>query len=246
MQTLFTQSVVRCDHFKARHDDPEGLQRVHFDLQMKNIIPWTSANEAFSIKLNARLQYVLKPILLRSKTKEKLKSERSEFNRLSISSKISLLRIKTVSMLNVRGFKKTNPGNTLSNVIWQSSREFLYRDSTLRRQEVGTFCISSALKPLFENIAFNYSFGLYSHPKSIPTETHYIIASLKPLSRSRISDYLSSFQSLDEKTFHHLYQPNRKPIIKTFVHIIDNIKSVSEYTDSLRKVLEESNLDIGA
>src|SRR4029077_16552559 len=33
--------VARADHFRAKDNDPEGNLRVHFDLQMRNIIPWT-------------------------------------------------------------------------------------------------------------------------------------------------------------------------------------------------------------
>src|SRR5512144_3286136 len=33
--------IAKHDHFKARGDDLYGNFRVHFDLQMKNIISWT-------------------------------------------------------------------------------------------------------------------------------------------------------------------------------------------------------------
>src|SRR5690349_3854545 len=35
--------TCRADHFRPRQDDPEGNLRVHFDLQMKNILKWSDA-----------------------------------------------------------------------------------------------------------------------------------------------------------------------------------------------------------
>src|SRR4051794_41012901 len=39
--------IARSDHFRQRDDDEYGNFRVHFDLQMKNIIGWTTPNTAF-------------------------------------------------------------------------------------------------------------------------------------------------------------------------------------------------------
>src|SRR5215216_2868031 len=36
--------IAKGDHFRARDDDQYGNFRVNFDLQMRNIIPWTVAD----------------------------------------------------------------------------------------------------------------------------------------------------------------------------------------------------------
>ena len=55
--------MARGDHFKARDEDSLGNERVHFDLQMKPIIAWTSP-EALTLKkkLAARVRRISRPI----------------------------------------------------------------------------------------------------------------------------------------------------------------------------------------
>src|SRR6266516_3801973 len=55
--------IARRDHFKARDSDPAGNLRVHFDLQMKNIIPWGSSDAAFTTKLKKRVKLVTRPLI---------------------------------------------------------------------------------------------------------------------------------------------------------------------------------------
>ena len=60
--------IARRDHFRAREDDEAGNLRVHFDLQMKNIIYWTNPNDAFRKRLRSRLKHVLRPLLRAQRT----------------------------------------------------------------------------------------------------------------------------------------------------------------------------------
>ena len=60
--------TCRKDHFSPIEDDKFGNYRVHFDLQMKNIIPWTSPTDRnFLKKLNVRIQKVISPIVRKMK-----------------------------------------------------------------------------------------------------------------------------------------------------------------------------------
>jgi nucleoside 2-deoxyribosyltransferase len=54
--------MVRKDHLTPRSDDPEGNLRVHFDLQMKNIIDWTGPSNRLSQRLGTRVRLVTRPI----------------------------------------------------------------------------------------------------------------------------------------------------------------------------------------
>jgi len=54
--------MVRKDHLTPRSDDPEGNLRVHFDLQMKNIIDWTGPSKRLSQRLASRVRLVTRPI----------------------------------------------------------------------------------------------------------------------------------------------------------------------------------------
>lgn len=65
----------RSDHLRARDDDPHGLLRVHFDLQMKNIITWTAPNITFMRKLKRRVNFVTKPLLVERQAQSVLRCE---------------------------------------------------------------------------------------------------------------------------------------------------------------------------
>lgn len=68
------------DHFKPRPDDEYGNFRVHFDLQTKNIIRWTSAADGhFRRALEGRLRYVLRPVLQEHAIAEARKREEELF-----------------------------------------------------------------------------------------------------------------------------------------------------------------------
>jgi nucleoside 2-deoxyribosyltransferase len=72
--------TVRSDHFRPRVDDPNGNLRVHFDLQMKNIIPWnTPKDEGFRKRLRARVLKVVAPLRADKITREQAKERIAGF-----------------------------------------------------------------------------------------------------------------------------------------------------------------------
>jgi hypothetical protein len=73
---------------------------------MKNIIPWSSANETFSKKLLSRLRHILKPLLHKETEDKKISTERSGFALLPLNSKILMLKNKSVSLLKIRSFQR--------------------------------------------------------------------------------------------------------------------------------------------
>lgn len=60
--------IARKDHLDKKAEDN---RRVHFDLQMKNIIAWTSPDEAFKQKLRRRVQLVTAPVVARLEREER-------------------------------------------------------------------------------------------------------------------------------------------------------------------------------
>lgn len=91
--------ICRNDHFKQRPDDPYGNFRVHFDLQMKNIITWTKPNKTFQERLRSRLKHLQKPILKQFVQQDKVRMENNEFQKLSTSDKLKTLRNVGIKLL---------------------------------------------------------------------------------------------------------------------------------------------------
>lgn len=93
-------------HFDHREDDVHGHFRVHFDLQMKNIIPWINADDrAFVKKLSSRISHVSKPLLQAKKIEEETRAKESDFTRLSIKDKTSVIFEEGIRVAKSAGFR---------------------------------------------------------------------------------------------------------------------------------------------
>lgn len=78
--------TCRKDHFKPRPGDEFGNYKVHFDLQTKNIIRWTTPKDRrFRKELGKRLRYVLRPILQERAKADARKREEEAFAALPMA-----------------------------------------------------------------------------------------------------------------------------------------------------------------
>ena len=74
--------TCRKDHFKPQKDDRHGNLRVHFDLQMRNIIDWrTNTDDVFADRLVKRVVKVVAPLLRDNRALEKKREEEGLFER---------------------------------------------------------------------------------------------------------------------------------------------------------------------
>ena len=83
--------ISRKDHFKARDGDPAGNQRVHFDLQMKNIIPWGNSGNIFKVSLKKRVRLVTRPLIRTLLSDASQAKEREAFTGLAQQERIETL-----------------------------------------------------------------------------------------------------------------------------------------------------------
>jgi hypothetical protein len=98
--------TCRKDHFKPQVDDPFGNFRVHFDLQMKNIIPWSSPNDpGFVSRLNRRIDRVIRPLLRERQTQEALAKAAAAFHALPLRDRLNQLLLTAQRLLRKAGYK---------------------------------------------------------------------------------------------------------------------------------------------
>jgi len=90
--------ICRSDHFRPKPDDPYGNLRVHFDLQMKNIIPWTKPNVTFRKRLESRLRHVMRPLLRERAARDAELHAREEFGKLANNAKLAELRDASIRL----------------------------------------------------------------------------------------------------------------------------------------------------
>lgn len=85
--------TCRRDHFAPKEDDQFGNLRVHFDLQMKNIVRWSSPNDqSFAAKLSRRVRVVIRPLVSEKESSIRSAEEESRFRGLPLQFRSSFVR----------------------------------------------------------------------------------------------------------------------------------------------------------
>jgi nucleoside 2-deoxyribosyltransferase len=88
--------TCRQDHLSGRADDQFGNYRVHFDLRMKNIIPWSTQNDAeFRRKLGRRIKRAVLPLFHERMMKNTQEASARKFAAFSIEERLK--RVVTMS-----------------------------------------------------------------------------------------------------------------------------------------------------
>ena len=120
--------TARRDHIGKNATD-DSL-RVHFDLQMRNIIDWETPNADFARRLKSRVSLVSTPILARLAASEVDKEHRERFASLSQHNQIDLLANEASRYLKKSGFRlasrKKNSGEDKSSRTSQLMRRLPY------------------------------------------------------------------------------------------------------------------------
>ena len=241
--------TVKGDHFSARVDDLYGNFRVHFDIQMKNIISWREPNQSFSNKLLTRAQHILRPLERQNQIDLKLQTERNKFDSTAILKRIMLLQEIGIELLRKQSFSvyKTSKQVDFNGISSPTQETQLVKFNKTQQQAISIIATSSASKRLFNFICYNRP-SLYITDRSIPKlsleDTHYIILSLKSIPRLRVTEGMPYFHLEKNSTYssgeHTSYNSETKS--KTYVHIIDGIKSEAEFKATFRALIEENGL----
>jgi hypothetical protein len=231
--------IVRSDHFRARDEDPDGLLRVHFDLQMKNIVSWSSPNEVFRNRLNKRLLHVLSPLLREREKADKLQKVRSHFSRLSQSSQLIQLSSAAEALIKSKDFEIQEPSRSISRTSPIFPRLLAVKMSKKTKKEVVLIFTNSALKRAFQAVQDYGSLGFSSGKDMLHVELHYVFISLSAVPQSRVTGALSHFQPLDQVTFYRKYDYKNLPNDPNdlYVHVIGGVKSETEFNDLFNSVL---------
>jgi len=124
--------TCRRDHFKHQPDDRHGNFRVHFDLQMKPIIPWNEPpTAAFSRRLDQRINGVTRPLIEKQRKENISRQEAKGFAALSLRERRERLSRVWMSVVRDAGFRSaTGKGWPLKKV---SGRVHVVRGCTLNK-----------------------------------------------------------------------------------------------------------------
>lgn len=251
--------TVRADHLEI--NKPDEL-RVHFDLQMKNLITWSGADDKkFSEKLTRRIE---KTFLKKWNQKEtentKIKLEESELKTLPLIDVLALVRKTAIEKLLNIGHKNwyVNNGRLTGNSITQPEDKVLagrYNNvysickskSEIKLASVNSF--DSATKDVIKRIMNDYEgytlqglIGKHLNEGMNVTINH-LIFSLRSIPDSRIKGLLYDFyKSPDDSMYScdsyiEIYRKNLRIPVKTTFYFISNITRITKLENDLNNHL---------
>jgi nucleoside 2-deoxyribosyltransferase len=205
--------TVRKDHFQSKTDDPYGNFRVHFDLQMKNIIGWGGQQDAgFRKRLKARLNIVIRPLLARRKSQQRDDTRLRDFEALPRKDKAAKAIQAARRALRGLGFRTSlvtaESQQTLFPIptYWRNPWNLYEGAASGRRAAAGAVDVvfvqvfDSITKPLIR--AFHRQL-LELQPDEFVTKfgkaqwsvaEHYVVCSFGPCSISKLHSYLPAFR----------------------------------------------------
>jgi hypothetical protein len=225
--------TVRHDHFKPKHDDEYGNFKIHFDLQMKNIIPWKKKGaDVFKKNLKSRVKHIVIPIIRKIRQDILRKQDEEEFNHLPQTEKFNMLFNIAAAHLPDKFVVDKNRISVFNRQAVESLRaacvvkntkifvRFLFKSSFTKNELIW---LSQQSRYGFSTLEEKKG----DHAKLL--KIHIFPCSLRLLPLTRISDALPSFKSVKDK----IYTYAELGSVFRYMHFIDGIKSVNDFEKRL-------------
>jgi hypothetical protein len=228
--------IARKDHFSPKTEDVYGNFKIHFDLQMKNIIPWSSTKrvDTFKRKLLSRLKLISKPLLQRIEKDRKQEKGRLYFSRLSQKEKQLVIETQLLKFLKKRSWI----GNKLNlNSYAYTTDIYKYYTKTLNKSKkyIFPFITLSATKEYFKYNRMNLiQIKLSEHFKQVNQNILFI--SIRKIPKSRLEDlYPEATPIVNGKVLEFSTQSS----LKVRYLFISNIKSKEEFNKEIEIICQE-------
>lgn len=222
--------TVRKDHFTPKENDIHGIERIHFDLQMKNIIEWSSTEhvKTFSKRLKARLRYVSNPIINRRATEQKEADLARAFRSMSQQQRLSLLTDTIQTRLKRNSWKETEYDTS---GYLEPKGYFSFKK---QKKILSVFVTNSATKEYLKYVQHWRIVPQHRDQLNSVQECHILIVSLRRVPQSRIDDMYPENQLRDEKT--NTYYGGEEEGIKCYYHFISNVQSGLAFSNAFEYV----------
>ena len=235
--------LARSDHFKHRENDELGNFRIHFDLQMKNIIKWAEPTATLKKQLESRINIISNPLLKVLSENEIIKESQATFSKLSQKEKF----LKIVQPIE----------NELIKMKFQLEEKSSYhRDNVLAikkmsRSSILVWCLAEASftkKRLMEIRSINqinsWSFLSFFKKMNINTKKnitfHILCLSLRSIPDSRIEDALPHFFRQEKSGIYSYFRKSNSSydsFNSIHIHFLDKIDSALSVQEKLKEHL---------
>jgi hypothetical protein len=235
--------IARRDHFRRCEDDSHGNRVVHFDLQMKNIIPWTEPNANFKEKLLRRIHHAVRPLLSSRKHEMAQAVETQQFRSMSQMDQQKSLVEKARRMLYAHGFKNIDGGDHDSRLA------SLCRVVGSNVQGVTILARPSVSKAnLVKNLFWLRITDRYGNPDlrqkakdARAAEWFLIIASLHSVSDSVLSNAFPFDTSFGNKVMRTTVTHGKAKRTNT-IAVIDSVKNISSFSERFQDLCHRLEL----
>lgn len=234
--------IARRDHFRHRENDPCGNLRVHFDLQMKNIIWWTEPNEAFKNRLCNRLRLVMKPMLQQQKVAEVNREHEKQFVAMSQRERLNALLRKSQNLLRSRGYSSGKfpvfgpDGQVFNHAYFHKTLDMTYR-------QIDILALTEVNKPSLNVLQYIWFWSLKKEQidKFDQIDSICIGIALSSVRTSKLPTLFPDWKPIKDRLLWRDdmggkmdEKPHRKCIA-----VIDGVKSVESFSESFRSLIEE-------
>ena len=230
----------RKDHFKPIENDQFGNFRVHFDLQMKNIIAWTDPKrvDVFAKALQARLNLVTGPIYARSLATERATEQQKAFALLSPAERVGLIETEADKYLRQRLWKRQQ-------IEHRRRRESPYYISSTGKSLIALNVTTSATADYMEKSNVYGWRHAFDEKLDAKHSMNVFFISLRKIPGARIEDVYESARPMRAGEVIALRVPPRlgslpgRAGMPVYCRFISGCRSMQEFMNSLDKHIAE-------
>jgi nucleoside 2-deoxyribosyltransferase len=212
--------TARSDHFRDQPDDDAGNLRVHFDLQMKNVIAWARPSTVVQKALTSRIRLVTRPLIAERRSRETEELERKRFNESSLHDRVAELRKLARSALRSADYV------VLSDVYFPGTVAFRLLDN--RSETVVVYIAQSFTKRdlqfLMSSIALSKTWSMMIKKAGVSAPSLHacdvICVSAQPIPVSRVLDVRRSFSVAESGSVYRETAALERPKRATALHTL--------------------------
>lgn len=228
--------IARKDHFSPKTEDLYGNFKIHFDLQMKNIIKWSSTKrvDTFKRKMLSRIKLISRPLLQRIEKDYKQKKGEQDFSRLS--QKVKQLTIETQLL---KFFKKRPWIHHRFNLRHDDYDKDISKFSSKNLNKPKKYIYSSiTLSATKEYLKYNRIDAIrrFNLKRFKKVNQNQLFISIRKIPKSRLEDlYPEAMPIVEGKVLEF----STRSSLRIRYLFISNVKSIEEFNKELEIICQE-------
>jgi len=236
--------TVRRDHLGAKTQSDN--HRVHFDLQMKQIEPWTiPVDPTFDGKLERKIKYALRPVYQKRENDTRIKAEQEAFSKLSLQERYN--HISTFFRKKLRS-KKFFIGHQSGTYRGVNAGIFLLAVKQI--DEAVILCIMIAnekitkkqIKGTIDSIQGKFLINLDTNPDIKEFREFYYFCSLNTVSPSIIGSAIPNAKQLSNPFDFELKLDSLGKKRTSNIHLLSPLKSERDIIEKSQALLDQQEV----